>query len=153
MKTQELEDLIKLIKSKNCPPELDLSNKKIDDAQAKTIAKALKENTIMHTLKLQYNKIGDEGAAELAKALEKNTTLCILDLGNNPIGLSFKHRFGISEFDQDECQYYVQACVDIQTIVMRNREIKNRGRSAAPLLLSSNAIAATSGSGAQLLRH
>ena len=62
-----------------------LTNKKISDAGATTIAQALHHNSTLRKLDLSNNSITDAGVTPVAQALHHNSNLRELDLSNNSI--------------------------------------------------------------------
>ncbi|WP_425364487.1 hypothetical protein [Candidatus Tisiphia endosymbiont of Mystacides longicornis] len=70
----------------NSITNLELNNKQIDDAKAKELAEALKDNHSITNLYIQNNQIGDAGVQAIAEALKTNHTITQLYLRNNQIG-------------------------------------------------------------------
>lgn len=65
--------------------DLDLTRNAIGDAEAASLAGALRWNTALTRLDLTDNDIGCYGAKDLGKALRQNTTLTELRLCENPL--------------------------------------------------------------------
>lgn len=66
--------------------EIDMSNRKMSDADVLALANFLRGNTAITKLKLDYCSISTAGARALAEALKVNTTLNTLELGYNEFG-------------------------------------------------------------------
>lgn len=62
--------------------KLDLTDKKLTDDDAQSLAKSLTTNTTVKYLNIGKHSIGDKGAQALADMLETNTTLAYVDINN-----------------------------------------------------------------------
>ncbi|KAL9965575.1 hypothetical protein ACROYT_G029390 [Oculina patagonica] len=78
--------LAKALKGNSSLTELDLSDNNIGDQGATGLAEALKNNKSLTELGLSDNNIDDQGATGLAEALQNNKSLTELDLSVNNIG-------------------------------------------------------------------
>ncbi len=63
--------------------ELDLSCKRIKDADVKELVAALRNNTMLRELDLGFNEIADDGLRDLAEMLKTNHTIRRLNLQDN----------------------------------------------------------------------
>jgi hypothetical protein len=89
--------------------KLDLSNREINDEDAKVSAKTLETNTTCISVNLRNNSIGDEGAEALVNALKINPMIIEFDIRNNKIGnkgyealrnlIETNNRYDTFEFD------------------------------------------------------
>ena len=108
---------------------LDLASCGMGDADATSLAEALKTNATLQTLHLEGNHFGDEGVTALAKALETNSKLQALYLeGNNKIAL-----VGIRAMAEA-----LQTNSTLQVLVFRNVDMIDEGATALAQALKSN---------------
>ena len=75
---------------------LALTNKNIEDAEAQSLANALRINQTLQTLRLIDNQIGPRGAEALANTLRVNQTLQTLNLSHNQITEAGAQAFAIA---------------------------------------------------------
>lgn len=81
-----LSPVIALLKANSNIKHIALTDSKLIDRDATSLATMLSENNSLESLDLRQNKIGSEGAMALASSLQKNSTLKILNLDENDIG-------------------------------------------------------------------
>ena len=65
--------------------ELSLRDNQIEDAGAKCISEAIRENKVITQLNISQNRIGDVGAKYISKAIKQNHIIKRLIFAFNPI--------------------------------------------------------------------
>lgn len=100
---------------------LDLQRLRINNAGARDLAQALRNNTILLELNLSCNRIRNEGAQAIAHLLCHNSTVQIIDLSDNQfrdegavaLGMALPHNNGLRYLALNKCDIDSQGCIAI----------------------------------------